>query len=145
MLAVLGLTNPFLGDNDRGAILRYTPDGELIEEDSITGLMPISSVAWIASVDAVEGDYDGNGFVEEADFEKFRGDFGKLVAKGSGADGNGNGIIDSADYTIWRDIIDPPIFEIGGGSGSAVVPEPSALALMAWSAIGWIGWLRRRR
>lgn len=143
MLAVLGLTNPTMGGaNDRGAVLRFDPDGNLLEDDSFTGLTPISSVAWIASVDAVAGDYDGNGLVQEGDFEKWRMDFGKLVARGSGADGNGNGIVDAADYTYWRDILTS--LEMGAGTGAAVVPEPSTLMLLAWSAL-WLGFRRRGR
>jgi hypothetical protein len=143
MLAVLGLTNPLMGGaNDRGAVLRFDPSGILQEDDSFTGLTPISSVAWIAAAGAIAGDYDGNGSVQEGDFDKWRLDFGKLVAPGSGADGNGNGIVDAADYTYWRDILSA--LGSGAGAGAAAVPEPSASVLWAWSAL-WLCNRRRRR
>ncbi|MCA9188726.1 MAG: dockerin type I repeat-containing protein, partial [Planctomycetales bacterium] len=46
----------------------------------------------------VEGDYNGNGIVDAADYTVWKDTFGSsddLIA-----DGNGNGIVDAADYTI---------------------------------------------
>jgi hypothetical protein len=47
-----------------------------------------------------QGDYNGNGVSNEADFDEWKAQFG--LTDGS-ADGSGNGIVDAADYTVWRD------------------------------------------
>ena len=82
---------------------------------------------------AAPGDFDGNGFVELADFNKWKSDFGTLVTPGSGADGNGSGVIDTGDYTVWRDHYSTP----GAGSQSlaATVPEPASIAIFGWLAV----------
>ena len=57
----------------------------------------------------IAGDYDRDGDVDEADYRRWRVDFGTAVEQpGSGADGNGDGIVDAADYTIWRDNLHIP-------------------------------------
>ena len=91
------------------------------------------------------GDYDRNGIVESADYDKWKVDFGTVVVTaGDGADGNANGIVDAGDYTIWRDNA------VSGGSGSLsvfvqsgssptpvfAVPEPSTFSLL-----GFLGWI----
>jgi hypothetical protein len=90
----------------------------------------VSDLLWIPAPDAVLGDYDGDGFVLESDYTKWRNDFGKWVAVGGGADGNGDGLVDAADYTVWRDAFEA----LPMGGGSAVVPEPSAASLAALAA-----------
>jgi CotH kinase protein/Chitobiase/beta-hexosaminidase C-terminal domain/Lamin Tail Domain len=55
------------------------------------------------TVDPIPGDYDANGTVEILDYNKWKADFGMIVAPGEGADGNGNGVVDAGDYTVWRD------------------------------------------
>jgi DNA-binding beta-propeller fold protein YncE len=121
VVAVLGATNP---PDNRGQILRFA-----LNEGSIAGTLletlvdaypPMGSIAWIRSPDAIMGDFDGNGAVDAADLNKWRADFGKLVAKGGGADGSGNGIVDSADYVVWR-----KAFSTEPSAGAAdAVPEP---------------------
>ncbi|TWT87524.1 hypothetical protein Mal64_30650 [Pseudobythopirellula maris] len=71
----------------------------------------------------VTGDYDGNGLVETADYDKWVLDFGNSVTVGSGADGNSNGVIDAADFTVWRDNYAPL------ASAGSAVPEPASLGL----------------
>ena len=99
VLAVLGYTNP---PDNRGQLLRFDLDGNPLGTPVVDGAPTLSSVAWIKSVDAIAGDFDGDGEVDAADYSKWKSDFGKWVAKGGGADGNGNGIVDAADYTVWR-------------------------------------------
>lgn len=48
------------------------------------------------------GDFDGSGFVDEADAAVWRATYGQ-VGSGLSADGNGDGRVDAADYSIWRD------------------------------------------
>ncbi len=95
------------------------------------------------------GDYDRNGFVEAADYLKWKMDYGSVVTTaGDGADGNGDGIVDAADYTFWRNNF------TGGGSGGLAaeraglsarlsspqastpvftVPEPASFALFGFA------------
>lgn len=77
---------------------------------------------------ALWGDYDRNGLVDAADYEKWKDDFGTTVAQpGIGADGNGDGVINAADYTVWRNQFAP------GDAGEPLqtsVPEPATILLL---------------
>jgi hypothetical protein len=64
------------------------------------------------------GDYDGNGAVEQADYEVWKSVFSIPVAPFTSADGNGDGQIDAADYSVWRDNL-----------GNALAVGSAALAL----------------
>ena len=112
---------------------------------SFPGAMaPTLTVEYSIVEESLPGDYDGNGTVESADYNKWKAEFGTTVALlGSGADGNANGIVDAGDYTIWRD-------HFGGTGTGAVsarpVPEPSSLALICFTiAILGVGGLRTHR
>ena len=89
---------------------------------------PTLSIDYQLLDEPLPGDYDGNGSVEVADYEKWKADFGLTVAAGDGADGNSNGVVDAADYTVSRDRFGAS----GTGAADAVsnaVPEPATLAL----------------
>lgn len=138
VISVLGLTYP---PDNRGAIYRYDLDGNLLATIT-TGIPPIGGIAfgWNAGV-PVPGDYDGDLTVDGDDYNKWRQDFGKFVAKHLGADGNGNGVVDAADYSIWRNAM-------ASGSGSnlgAAVPEPGTIAcLLAFATLAIAPRMRRR-
>jgi DNA-binding beta-propeller fold protein YncE len=131
MLAVLGPT--VIPHEDRGKILRYAlqegsvagmPLGPLVE-----GYPPLSSAIWVASPDALAGDFDSNGVVEMDDYLKWKADYGKWVARGGGADGNADGVVNAADYTIWRNEV-----SASSGIGSITTPEPSTMFLVISAA-----------
>lgn len=69
------------------------------------------------------GDYNGDGFVDAADFLLWRGTLGstQLLA----ADGNGNGVIDEGDYDVWRNNFGA--VRAGMAQAVAAVPEPMPL------------------
>jgi prepilin-type N-terminal cleavage/methylation domain-containing protein len=145
MLAVLGATNP---PDNRGEILRYSlvdgvVAGDPHEEPLVEAYPSLSSAAWIASPGAVPGDYNNGGAVGPEDYDKWKNDYGKWVAKGGGADGNGDGIVNAADYTYWRDRL--PSAAGGGGevSGLVAVPEPSAATMALLTGAVAVLWRRR--
>ncbi len=49
---------------------------------------------------AVQGDYDGSGTVDQADYNAWRAAFG-TTANFNAADGNNNGVVDAGDYVVW--------------------------------------------
>lgn len=55
---------------------------------------------WGASL-ADPGDYNGDGWVDAADYQLWKSEFGST--DNSPADGNGDGVVNLADYTVWRD------------------------------------------
>jgi hypothetical protein len=79
---------------------------------------------YLLTVEApIFGDYDGSGYVDDADYDVWKANFNTTVAiAGSGADGNFDGKIDAADYTVWRDHLGegtrPPLFVAPDGDDS---------------------------
>jgi hypothetical protein len=141
VLAVLG--DPLNGIPSR--LLRYDLDGMPVGTGTVVepalGTAVMSSIAWIKSVGAVTGDYDGLGAVGLEDYLEWKADYGKRVANGGGADGNGDGRVTAADYTIWRNAL-----EISAESaGLARVPEPSAVLLLMAAVAPLVLSQRRRR
>lgn len=138
VLGILGLTYP---PDNRGALLRYDLDGTLLE--TITDGVPgVGALAFIKPAGAIAGDYNGDGQVGTADYDKWSADFGKWVARGGGADGDGNGIVDAADYTIWRDAL-PGVLD--GAGAAAAVPEPSMIMFAVFGAFIAAGGRARSR
>lgn len=81
------------------------------------------------------GDYNGDGFVNAADYTVWRDGFGDFVTPFSGADGDGSGQIDAPDYSHW-------IERYGDAPGAAFatsVPEATTLvmSLLATALFGW--------
>ncbi|MEX0614254.1 MAG: hypothetical protein WD229_19190, partial [Pirellulales bacterium] len=74
------------------------------------------------------GDYDGNGRVEPADYDRWRIAFGSTD---STADGNGDQQVNAADYIIWRANLGSAT---GGGSGSGESTETAAAVVEVESA-----------
>ncbi len=79
------------------------------------------------------GDFDGNGIVNQSDYNLWRQDFGSSNAA---ADANSDGVVNAADYTVWRDAMQ------AAGLGTAV-PEPTATALLPTFVLAYAGACRR--
>lgn len=79
--------------------------------------------------DPIAGDYDGNGTVDNADYNIWVTDFGSTEQLA--ADGNGDGVIDAADYTIWRDNLGSSEILTGlisGSFGLSVIDPTSVMS-----------------
>lgn len=81
----------------------------------------------------IPGDYNGNGFVDAADYTLWRDNLGSTTSLA--ADGSGNGTVDQADYDVWKS-------NFGNHSGSgastnAAVPEPTTLLLLVFAVASW--------
>jgi hypothetical protein len=95
----------------------------------------------IVATPGVEGDYNGDGFVDTADYTVWRDNLGGTSLPNEG--GVSPGIVDQADYLFWRSR-----FGASAAVGSlavGVVPEPTT----AWitclaAAAGLIGFRRQR-
>jgi subtilisin family serine protease len=88
-------------------------------------LLPTAVVALAIAPPGIPGDYDGNGRVEQNDYNVWVNAFstGNLAA-----DGNGDGSIDGADYTVWRDRMGqsgPNVAAAGSGSSALASESPS--------------------
>jgi hypothetical protein len=92
------------------------------------------------------GDYNQNGIVDTADYLLWQKSNGKLVPRGTGADGNANGVVDDADYGFWRARYGDMVTSTGAGaSQSKSVPEPSCCApIVAFAAGAMFMRLERR-
>ena len=81
--------------------------------------------------DGIPGDYEANGIIDAADFNKWKTGFGTTT--GDVADSDGDHDSDGADFLTWQR-------ERGGNFVAATpvassVPEPAGLALAALAAL----------
>jgi hypothetical protein len=93
----------------------------------------------------VTGDFDGDGVVDQSDYDVWFATFGS--SDDLRADANGDGVVDAADYTIWRDRLGalPGLGAGAAGSASAssaAAPEPATLWLLL---VGILSTCCRRR
>ena len=84
--------------------------------------------------DGIPGDYDADGDVDNADYVRWRSEFGTTETPGHGSDGNSDGSVDAADYVVWRINRGLSLFPTSG-LGSAVVPEPASLVMGLLAAL----------
>ena len=87
-----------------------------------------------------DGDYNFDGNLDGNDYPAWSNAFGQTSPDFSYADGNHDGVVDAADYVIWRSNTGLS----GSGSGSPLVPEPSAIVLGVISLSIFVGYKRRR-
>jgi hypothetical protein len=100
----------------------------------------------------VDGDYNGNGVVDAADYTVWRdnenaaGLPGDLAGDGDDGTGTGtpDGMVDDSDYEFWRARFGAttPLGAAAGGSGA--VPEPAGFALCAFASLA-LAWATRFR
>ncbi|MEM9916070.1 MAG: peptidylprolyl isomerase [Planctomycetota bacterium] len=88
---------------------------------------PLDLDNWVSyTVSTVlQGDYNGDGFVNAADYTVWADNFGSLTELD--ADGNYDGVVNAADYTIWADNFG----QTSGNAAPSTIPEPTTAALIA--------------
>lgn len=99
----------------------------------------LQDIGWeVIPLPGNNGDYNGNGFVDAADYVVWRNTQGQNVTPGTGADGSGNGNVGSEDYTHWRSRFGMAAASGGGTSLdgiSAAVPEPAGILLVVVASV----------
>jgi hypothetical protein len=76
-------------------------------------------------VDPVEsGDFNGDGFIDAADYTIWRDNENQTGVGLAGGDGNNDGTVDALDYAIWSQQYAPAVSE-----GAAAIPEPGSLVI----------------
>ncbi|MEX2170364.1 MAG: hypothetical protein WD851_13705 [Pirellulales bacterium] len=91
-----------------------------------------------SGVSPIPGDYNGDESVDVADYQWWRGSFGKSMSYA--ADGNRDGVINAADYTVWRDH-----YQMSLSAEAVAVPEPTGPTLLCIAAVvAWVAARSRR-
>jgi hypothetical protein len=123
-VAFLTATGGVSGAFQNAGNLRAVAGGSLVSW-SLTPSGNGLSVAATSITPLADGDYDGNGFVDGADYVVWRKLAGGIDLA---ADGNRDGVIDGLDYNVWRSH-----FGTSGPASATMtsIPEPtSVLALV---------------
>ena len=142
--AALGLT----ASNGFGLLAGAGGEGQNPGSGSTASLQfTTSGLAWAVATPnttpLLAGDFNGNGTVDNNDFNVWRANFGiQIGAGGPQGDANLDGAVDAADYVIWR-----KSFDAGSGAslGRTEVPEPSTWVAILITHAALTGMLRIRR
>jgi hypothetical protein len=90
----------------------------------------------------LQGDYNGNGIVDAADYVLYRHALGQ-TGTALAADGNANGMIDAGDFDTWRANFGHTNPAAGSLAGTAV-PEPTTFVLFGIAAATFFNSRRKR-
>jgi hypothetical protein len=89
-------------------------------------------------ISLIDGDYNGDGFVDAADYVVWRKNNGltggATIADG---DGTGDGNVDDTDYAFWRERFGNPPPGSGSSLGTSNVPEPATTMLLIAAVSAW--------
>lgn len=80
-----------------------------------------------------DGDYNGDGVVDAADYTVWR-DTSGMTGVGLAADGDRDGDVDAADYQVWLDTYGQVVTTSGASASGSSTPEPGALMLAMLAA-----------
>ena len=144
LVAVLGEKNTLDAQGQpqttEGRVLRFDATTGALIETVIDNLLPASSVALVE--DLLPADFNGDGTVDFADYNKWKTEYGDTELTSGSADANGDGLIDAADYTLWRDTLGATGIAAPAASASlntSEVPEPATLGMVALGLLGGLG------
>ena len=114
-------TSGGFGDAEAVSFIATPGDDFTLRVSGLIGATQLYRLDVAATPLTTEGDYNGDGVVDAADYTRWR--------DGGSADGNNDGIVDIRDYQVWSATF---------GTASPVattVPEPSALIMIALCAL----------
>jgi hypothetical protein len=130
-----------IDDNwDNGALLGLNPDiarqftGEMDEVYMFKRALSASEIAILAEFPGLQGDLNGDGWVNSGDLDLVRANWGTNNAAG---DANGDGVVNSSDLDIIRANWGAHM------AAAAVIPEPTTVVLLG--AMGLLACLIRRK
>jgi hypothetical protein len=81
-----------------------------------------------ASASAAAGDFNGDGFVDAADYTAWRDNEGAAESSLAVGSTDGSGLVDAADYDLW-------VVNYGQNASASGVPEPSTLAVIVTACL----------
>src|SRR5690606_38175303 len=116
--------------------------------DPLAEIQEINGVVRVAQVNPIvqlEGDFNGDGVVDAADYTVWRNNLGANSEAVINNAGNNNGVVDAGDYVLWK-----TNFGLSGGAaaltaGASAVPEPGTLAMGVALLVGGVLAGRRPR
>jgi hypothetical protein len=126
--------------------LMISDETDLVFEYHIAGGGSVSGgVVFVAAAAApVQGDYNGNGQVDAADYTRWRDHLGQTFQLQNEGSGVSPGTVTMADYDFWVSHFGQPGAGAGGGGLSAAsVPEPASWVFAA--LVGVVMYVRRHR
>jgi cytochrome c peroxidase len=93
------------------------------------------------------GDYNGDGWVDDADYPVWRATFSDTSALA--ADGDGSGNVDPSDYVMWRANVGRTWRDLAPSGGAAAtsgdVPEPTGMCWLIPVLLAILGTTRMRK
>jgi hypothetical protein len=123
-----------------GLLADMSPFSFDLNDTPVAGEDLVNSGAVLTVKLAVQGDYNGNGVVDAADFVLWRNSIDSMTDLQ--ADGDGSGMIDHADYDLWRARFGRAI---GANNPTAsVIPEPVSIAMFLVGLLAAVEWRRLR-
>jgi hypothetical protein len=98
---------------------------------------------------SLPGDYNGDHFVNAADYTVWRNTLGQSVTAGEGADGDFDEIVGPNDYVVWKTYYGQSAVGFGGSGAAAefgnTVPEPASAILVLTACVAGALFFRRDR
>ena len=102
----------------------------------------------LAPVPTLDGDYNGNGIVDAADYTVWRNRLGQSFTLANENPAAATpGLVDVEDYAFWKsrfgEVLRLGVGSVGASPANSAVPEPANLILLTLASAGWR--IRHRR
>lgn len=96
--------------------------------------MAVPAAEIMRRAEAAQGDLNGDGQIDDADYQSWLEAYGTRPSLALGPDANGDTLVDTADYTVWRDAFSQ---QDGGLSAPGwIVPEPASAVMVGFLLAG---------